>query len=279
MRKTLAFGLFSALVLALPASAEVGQGSQGTGEIGAGFGYTSIDSDKSVSGDGDSGTAIGVRGGYNFTKLFELGSSDVAHGRSLQKPARLFDRSTAAQFLQHQVSLALARHSQRQPASHPAPDLGRSHQLALQKHAQEIPFGMTRPLFEPATAFRRQGYPDRRFTDDTRPPARKCGGPEIERVHVEKRRGGCEPVARSGIGKVHLDRVLGVRFSPDRPNDEIVRIPHDDSGSLGSRLRTCQPGERACQCRDGTTSDARTPARRRRPRHRGLADPPRRNVE
>ena len=72
MRKTLAFGLFSALVLALPASAEVGQGSQGTGEIGAGFGYTSIDSDKSVSGDGDSGTAIGVRGGYNFTKLFEL---------------------------------------------------------------------------------------------------------------------------------------------------------------------------------------------------------------
>ena len=68
MRKTLAFGLFSALVLALPASAEI----ESKAEVGAGFGYTSIDSNKSVSGSGDSGTAIGVRGGYNFTKLFEL---------------------------------------------------------------------------------------------------------------------------------------------------------------------------------------------------------------
>ena len=68
MRKTLAFGLFSALVLALPASAEV----ESKGELGAGLGYTSIDSNKSISGSGDTGTAIGVRGGYNFTKLFEL---------------------------------------------------------------------------------------------------------------------------------------------------------------------------------------------------------------
>ena len=69
MKKAVAFGLFGALVLALPASAEVGQG---TAEVGAGVGYTSMDSNKSVSNTNDSGTAIGVRGGYNFTKLFEL---------------------------------------------------------------------------------------------------------------------------------------------------------------------------------------------------------------
>src|SRR5580765_6371933 len=69
MRKALTFGLFSALVLALPAKAGA---DFGNAEIGAGVGYTSIDSNKSVSSSGDSGTAIGVRGGYNFTKLFEL---------------------------------------------------------------------------------------------------------------------------------------------------------------------------------------------------------------
>lgn len=69
MKRAAAFGLFSALVLALPASAEVGPG---TGEIGAGVGYTSMDSNKSVSNTNDAGTAVGVRGGYNFTKLFEL---------------------------------------------------------------------------------------------------------------------------------------------------------------------------------------------------------------
>jgi opacity protein-like surface antigen len=69
MRKVLALGLFSAVVLALPASAQV---DQGKGEIGAGVGYTSFDSNKSVSNTNESGTALGVRGGYNFTKLFEL---------------------------------------------------------------------------------------------------------------------------------------------------------------------------------------------------------------
>jgi len=69
MKKVLSLGLFSALVLALPASAEVGQSK---GEIGAGVGYTSLDSNKSVNGSSQSGTALGLRGGYNFTHLFEL---------------------------------------------------------------------------------------------------------------------------------------------------------------------------------------------------------------
>ena len=73
MKKVLSFGLFSALVLALPASAEVGQSvGESKGEIGAGVGYTSFDSNKSVNGSSDTGTALGVRGGYNFTHLFEL---------------------------------------------------------------------------------------------------------------------------------------------------------------------------------------------------------------
>jgi opacity protein-like surface antigen len=65
MRKALTFGLFSALILALPARAEVGFGNA---EVGAGVGYTSFDSNKT----NESGTALAVRGGYNFTKLFEL---------------------------------------------------------------------------------------------------------------------------------------------------------------------------------------------------------------
>jgi opacity protein-like surface antigen len=69
MKKALTFGLFSALVLALPARAEVGYGNA---EIAAGVGYTSFDSNKSVSNTNQSGTALAVRGGYNFTKLFEL---------------------------------------------------------------------------------------------------------------------------------------------------------------------------------------------------------------
>lgn len=68
MKKILVFGLCGAFALALPASAQ----EQGTGEIGGGVGYTSFDSNKSVSNTGDSGTALGIRGGYNFTKLFEL---------------------------------------------------------------------------------------------------------------------------------------------------------------------------------------------------------------
>src|SRR5262245_31674989 len=69
MKKVLVFGLFSALALALPASAQV---DSGKAEIGAGVGYTSFDSNKSVSNTNESGTALGVRGGYNFTNLFEL---------------------------------------------------------------------------------------------------------------------------------------------------------------------------------------------------------------
>jgi opacity protein-like surface antigen len=69
MKNVLVLGLFSALVVALPASAQV---DQGKGEIGAGVGYTSFDSNKSISNTNESGTALGIRGGYNFTKLFEL---------------------------------------------------------------------------------------------------------------------------------------------------------------------------------------------------------------
>jgi|SRR6516165_11394883 opacity protein-like surface antigen len=69
MRKVLVLGVFSALALALPAAAQV---DPGKGEIGAGVGYTSFDSNKSLSNTNESGTALGVRGGYNFTKLFEL---------------------------------------------------------------------------------------------------------------------------------------------------------------------------------------------------------------
>jgi opacity protein-like surface antigen len=65
MKKVLALGLFSALALALPAKAQV---DPGKGEIGGGVGYTSFDSNKSD----ESGTELAVRGGYNFTKLFEL---------------------------------------------------------------------------------------------------------------------------------------------------------------------------------------------------------------
>src|SRR5262245_1659731 len=65
MKMALALGLFSAFALTLPASAQV---DPGKGEIGGGVGYTSFDSNKSD----ESGTALAVRGGYNFTKLFEL---------------------------------------------------------------------------------------------------------------------------------------------------------------------------------------------------------------
>ena len=69
MKNVLVLGLFSACVLALPASAQV---DPGKGEIGAGVGYTSFDSNKSISNTNEAGTALGVRGGYSFTKLFEL---------------------------------------------------------------------------------------------------------------------------------------------------------------------------------------------------------------
>jgi opacity protein-like surface antigen len=72
MKKALSLGLLSALVLALPASAEVSQVGQSKGEIGAGVGYTSFDANKSVDGTSDAGAGLGVRGGYNFTPLFEL---------------------------------------------------------------------------------------------------------------------------------------------------------------------------------------------------------------
>jgi opacity protein-like surface antigen len=65
MRKALAVGLFSALILALPARADDGFGNA---EVGGGVGYTSFDSNKTD----EAGTALAVRGGYNFTKLFEL---------------------------------------------------------------------------------------------------------------------------------------------------------------------------------------------------------------
>ena len=65
MRKVLTFGLFSALILALPARADVGFGNA---EVGGGVGYTAFDSNTTD----EAGTALALRGGYNFTKLFEL---------------------------------------------------------------------------------------------------------------------------------------------------------------------------------------------------------------
>jgi len=61
MRKVALMLVLVALVFALPAKA-------GSGEIGADFGHTSFDSDVSS----ESGTQYGLRGGWHFTKLFEL---------------------------------------------------------------------------------------------------------------------------------------------------------------------------------------------------------------
>lgn len=65
MRKAFLFVVLAALVVSLPARAAAGQRS---GEIGADVGYTDFDSDVTT----ESGTDFALRGGYNFTKLFEI---------------------------------------------------------------------------------------------------------------------------------------------------------------------------------------------------------------
>jgi opacity protein-like surface antigen len=61
MRKAIWTLIVAAVVVVFPAHA-------GSGEIGAGMGYTDFDSDVTS----ESGTDFGIRGGWHFTKLFEL---------------------------------------------------------------------------------------------------------------------------------------------------------------------------------------------------------------
>ncbi len=71
MRRAFLFVLLGALVIALPVYAETNKSGGETGksgEIGLDLGRTNFDSNVS----NESGTGLAIRGGYNFTDLFEV---------------------------------------------------------------------------------------------------------------------------------------------------------------------------------------------------------------
>ncbi len=65
MKRSMASALVGTLLALAPAHAGIGEGN---GEVGFDLGFTNFDSDVT----NEDGTNLGLRGGYHFTRLFEL---------------------------------------------------------------------------------------------------------------------------------------------------------------------------------------------------------------